>query len=488
MIAQGMKKRNRGGSSGRLSSSSSIGDLTGHAGENAIATVSAPAPGEFNDVATADVVLGLQLELDGPPSPFSRDVEGPASSPHADPVPSLELYLHSVVLRRCRYFAALLSDRWRHAEQEETTPHGKIYRFNLKVSLPSANRHRPFEAHTSVLRLLYTRDFVSSIVTVSGALEILHVALEILFDDCVRACVRFLEAVPWSEDEERMILSVIPYLPQPESADLVSRILPSTDERTSSEEMLHGLVLSAIQAHPSMPSVKAFVARLLKEFPSRDSVGRVLDRGFLANLETVKSLLAEYASPDFRTAGDNDETEAIQRLNLHAALVSTRKLLWLIERMIDMKVADNAVREWSEQTALAVDLQKAFKDEAWRNIAPGLPAYVMRCTSRLANAVAAGSILSDRQVRMRLVKNWLPVLNVCRDVVSPMHSGQKLLQQELEETFLRIISTLPLSDSQDLLQQCLWFSTRNADCPHLISAFNTWFRRANRHQGEENGS
>jgi hypothetical protein len=44
---------------------------------------------------------------------------------------------------------------------------------------------------------------------------------------------------------------------------------------------------------------------------------------------------------------------------------------------------------------------------------------------------------------------------------------------------LRIISTLPMSDAQELLPHCLSFSTRNVeDCPHLVTAFNTWFRRA----------
>ena len=86
------------------------------------------------------------------------------------------------------------------------------------------------------------------------------------------------------------------------------------------------------------------------------------------------------------------------------------------------------------------------------------------------------------QVRMKLVKNWLPVLIVCKDVLSqPTAPNHKTVYMELEETLLRIISTLPMSDAQDLLKQCLSFSTRNVDdCPHLVTAFNTWFRRANR--------
>jgi hypothetical protein len=87
--------------------------------------------------------------------------------------------------------------------------------------------------------------------------------------------------------------------------------------------------------------------------------------------------------------------------------------------------------------------------------------------------------MSCFQVRMKLVKSWLPVLNVCRDIVQPMHFHKSSNCKELEEAFLQIISTLPVTEAQELLQQCLGFSTRNVDdCPHLVAAFRTWFRRA----------
>ncbi|PKI41912.1 hypothetical protein CRG98_037662 [Punica granatum] len=157
--------------------------------------------------------------------------------------------------------------------------------------------------------------------------------------------------------------------------------------------------------------------------------------------------------------------------------------------MIELRVADTAVKEWSDQASFTADLQRAFRDDAWRNIVPGFPALVLRCTSRLANAVASGTILASTLVRTRLVKDWLPVLIVCKDNVSPMLSSHKSLYTELEDTFLSIISTLPLSDAQGLLQQCLSFSTRSVeDCPHLVTAFNTWFRRAARSPLPENNS
>ncbi|KAA8545972.1 hypothetical protein F0562_020577 [Nyssa sinensis] len=291
---------------------------------------------------------------------------------------------------RSKYFAALLSDRWqRDSGDIDPESPSKIYRLNLGVPATIGS----IDHHLTVLRLLYTSDFSSAIDSAAAALSILPVALELLFEDCVTACVQFLEAVPWSEEEERRVLSLIPFLRDDESRELLVRVSPAKND--SCEEMLHGLILTAIHNHPNMAFAKAFVAKLLRDFSSRESAGRVLDRAFETSLKIVKESLEEYSSPDFR--GDHNETEAIQRLNLHTAMTNGRHLLWLVERMIELRVADKAVKEWSNQASFTADLQRAFRDDAWRNIVPGLPAVVLRCTCKLANAVAAGTILAARQ-------------------------------------------------------------------------------------------
>ncbi|KAL3538964.1 hypothetical protein ACH5RR_002330 [Cinchona calisaya] len=435
----------------------------------AASSSASPFCGGFNDSSSADVVLRLYIEKS---SPFVSD-DSESISAVVDQS-DVQIYLHSDVLHRSKYFAALLSGRW----QKDSCPNDAadsptIHRFNLGVSDTPGS----IDYHLTVLQLLYTNDFSAVIDTVSTAISLLAVALELLFEDCVRACVRFLEAVPWTDDEEKKILGLVPFLKEEESQELLARVSPARND--SSEEMLHGLIMSAIHNHPNMAFAKAFVAKLLRDFSSKESARRVLDRAFETSLKIVKESLEEYSSPDFR--GDHNETEAIQRLNLHTAMTNGRHLFWLVERMIELRVADTAVKEWSDQASFTSDLQRAFRDDAWRNIVPGLPAVVLRCTCKLANAVANGNVLAPRQVRMKLVKDWLPVMIICKDNVSPMMASFKSLYQELEETFLRIISTLPMSDAQELLQQCLSFSTRNVDdCPHLINAFTTWFRRANR--------
>ncbi|KAF8674355.1 hypothetical protein HU200_048185 [Digitaria exilis] len=433
----------------------------------------------------ADLLLRLHLD----PSPGEADAELDTKC-HFAAVPGtfLDLHVSSASLLRSRYFAALLSDRW--SPSPSAAGGGRLARLSHSV-VASPSSPRPFHAHVEVLRLLHTLDFAGAIRSPGDALDLLPVALELLFDACVEACIRFLEAVPWSEDEEARVIDVAPLLPADEAADLLARVSPppvvagsssaaGEATRSPSEAMLHGLIHSALDGHPVPAATKAFVAMLLKDYPSRDCVRKVLDDAFHSRLETVKELMGKYASPDFRVAVDSDEREAIQRLNLHSAAWNVKHLYWLIERMVDLRVADNAVTLWSDQAALAADLQKLLNDaDMWRNMTPGLPMLVIRCTLRLANSVVTGETLVPRQVRMKLVRSWLPVLNVCRDIVQPMHFHKSTNCQELEAAFLQIISTLPVPEAQELLQQCLGFSTRNVDdCQHLVAAFKTWFRRA----------
>ncbi|KAK8444283.1 hypothetical protein SEVIR_9G110400v4 [Setaria viridis] len=352
----------------------------------------------------ADLLLRLHLD---PSSPDDADAE-PYPDCHLAAAAGtfLDLHVSSSSLLRSRYFAALLSDRW---SPSPFPPAGG--RLSLAV-VASPSCSRPFHAHVEVLRLLHTLDFAGAIRSPGDALDLLPVALQLLFDACVEACIRFLEAVPWSEDEEARVIDLAPLLPADEAADLLARVSPppvatgptsaaGEAARSPSEAMLHGLIHSAIHGHPVHAATKAFVAMLLKDYPSRDCVHKVLDEAFQSRLETVKELMGKYASPDFRVAVDSDEREAIQRLNLHSAVLNVKHLYWLIERMVDLRVADNAVTLWSDQVALATDLQKLLSDaDMWRNMTPGLPVLVTRCTLRLANSVVTGETLVPRQVSL----------------------------------------------------------------------------------------
>lgn len=350
-----------------------------HPNPNPFPKPSPTAPHSFNDPSSADVLLRLFVD----PSPLDPPATSFSTSPTAQPQDDVVLHLHAHALRRCKYFAALLSDRWQRHPQKDA-----VRNISLRVPpTPGA-----MDARIALLELLYNSDLASAITTVSAALDLLPVASELIFEDCVRFCLRFLEAVPWTQDEETRVLALIPHLSEDEAKDLMARVSGAPD---SSEEMLYGLIL-AVTHNQSMAFVKAFVAKLLREFGSRELVERVMDRAFQTTFKVVKEAMEEYTSPGVR--GNHDETEAIQRINLHTAMTNGKHLLWLVERMIELRVAESAVKEWSEQPAFTADLQRAFRDDAWRNIVPSLPSVLLRCTSRLVNAVATGTILVAAQV------------------------------------------------------------------------------------------
>lgn len=347
--------------------------------------------GGFNDPTTSDVVLRLYVEKS---SPFLSDDDSDFLSPMGQF--DHQIYLHSHVLQRSKYFAALLSDRWRKDSDLNEVGNNAPKIHHLNFGVPAS--YGSVDNHLTVLKLLYASDFSDVIDSASLALSLLPVALQLLFEDCVTACVRFLEAVPWTEEEEKKILSLIPFLSQEESQELLARISPAKND--SSEEMLHELILSATHIRPTMAYAKAFVAKLLRDFSSKESARRVLGRAFELSLRIVKEAFDKYTSPDFRV--DHNETEAIQRLNLHTAMTNGKHLLWLIERMIELKVADTAVMEWSNQAYFTSDLESTFCDDAWRNIVPGLPSVFLRCTCKLANAVATGNIVASKQVLLSI--------------------------------------------------------------------------------------
>ncbi|KAH7439796.1 hypothetical protein KP509_04G077000 [Ceratopteris richardii] len=226
--------------------------------------------------------------------------------------------------------------------------------------------------------------FKGLIKDVSTALSCLPVAAEWLYDECIAACVQ--------------VLDVVTSLQLRESAQLLARITPVNTRAV--HDMLGELVYAAIHSHPNGATVKAFVARLLNDYSSRSTVKLVLDGAFANSLKTVKDSVEEYSSPNVR--GRHDEIEALQRVSLHTASLNSKHLLWLVKRMIELRVADKAVSEWSEQVVFTANLLRVFNDDAWRTIAPSLPALVLRCTFRLASAVATGSMIATCQNIERL--------------------------------------------------------------------------------------
>lgn len=183
----------------------------------------------FEDASTADVILHLQQRQDSSSTLVDQDRSGYESDdlPRAAESGQSEaraLHVHTQVLVQCRYFNALLSERWLERGQESTEDDNQKSK-PIPINL-SVGPGRSYESYVTTIQLLYSKDFMGVIVNVATALSILPIAAELLYDDCISACVRFLEAVPWSKEEERQIVQIVSLLQLEESSQLLARLSP----------------------------------------------------------------------------------------------------------------------------------------------------------------------------------------------------------------------------------------------------------------------
>ena len=210
----------------------------------------------FHNCNSGDVAIRLFFELspfDSSPTtiPTSTSTSTNTNENSIYEGMQTQIYLHSHVLHRSKYFSALLSDCW----QTQTLTQSQSQSQNqtqkpLKLNLGIPPTPTSLQSYRTVLQLLYTPDLSNSIDSVSTALDLLPIALKLLFEDLVKSCVTYLESVPWTEAEEQRVLTIVPFLKQDESQELLSWLSPPTEP----EEMLHSLVSSAINKYPNMAS------------------------------------------------------------------------------------------------------------------------------------------------------------------------------------------------------------------------------------------
>lgn len=183
---------------------------------------------KFDDASTADVILHLQQDechLSEQDKSEDEITDGASKKTVAAGHRGAHVVnVHAHVLTQCRYFDALLSDRWQDRAQtstQEESAKSKPIHINLCV-VPG--RHQ--SSYIATLKLLYTQDFIGTIYNVESALSILPIAAELLYDQCISICLKFLEAVSWTREEERQIVQLVSCLQLEESSPLLARLNP----------------------------------------------------------------------------------------------------------------------------------------------------------------------------------------------------------------------------------------------------------------------
>lgn len=337
-----------------------------------------------------------------------------------------------------------------------------------------------YDYHVKLLRLLYLPidAFWDSLDTVKSAIGILQVAVGFGCEEIAKACVQYLEAIPWEDKEEEEILKTVSKL-GPIAMPILARIQP-VDARATKN-----VLVSAIR----------FATSIGGSCPPFDDNLRTSAQ------EQVEYMLAADADTPLITA--DDEVKSVVKMGLSKICSSFEKELssLLLESDLTSETAEDKIRqclldiEWMSNILPKMDLMKEFVTN-WTEISDkilgviedkkldssmwALKLKVIELTGKVLDAVGYGSVILPAPCRVKLLKTWLPYirkmkplleLKSSKEVEFP-HKMDEDLCRNIEEAIVQLVLALPSNDQAEILTD--WMKTEQVKYPDLSEAFEVW--------------
>ncbi|CAF2039640.1 hypothetical protein HID58_032892 [Brassica napus] len=390
------------------------------------------SPGnQFNDPASSDVKLTLS----------SKDGI------------SITMCVHrQILVAHSRFFAVKLSDRW--SKQQQMAPSSSPY----IVEISDCD---DVEVYIETLMLMYCRDLRKKMMRqdVSRVLGILKVSAAIGFDAGVLSCLEYLEAAPWSEDEECRIASLLSelHLENVGATEVLRRVsVEASQNNGSNDEVLLNLLHIVLEGkdEKARRDMKTLVSKMLRENSSGNDLRK--ESLYLACdgcLHKLKRQFLQAAESDL----ENVDQIARQADNLH----------WILDILIDRQIAEDFLVMWASLSELSdvhgkVPVVHRFE--------------ISRVTARIFVGIGKGQILTPKEVRCLLLRNWLtPFYD---DFAWMKRASKGLDRYVVEDGLSNTILTLPLAWQQEFF--LVWFDRflNSNDCPNIQRGFEVWWRRA----------
>ncbi|KAK4788095.1 hypothetical protein SAY86_019414 [Trapa natans] len=321
------------------------------------------------------------------------------------------------------------------------------------------------EIYVETVGLMYCPEIKQRLIkqSVARVLRILKVAELIGFNQCIKSCLEYLEAVPWvgEEEEEKVVSSVLRLQGETVGVIPVLKRVSSEISNPAPKDTLYHIIDLVLKSNGERGrrEMKNVVLKLLRENSSVPSPHFCHETIYDSCRECVNSLveLFRQAVADMQT-----RDEAAKQIAIEADNVS-----WLLDMLTDCQVADEFATIWVQQQELTALHAKL----------PIVSRYHVSCiTSKLFVGIGRGQILPSKETRLMLLKTWLqPLMDDYRWL---QHGCRSFDQKVVEEGIGRTILTLPLEDQQSILLSWLGSFLKAGDsCPNLQRAFEVWWRR-----------
>ncbi|KAK7410886.1 hypothetical protein VNO78_02083 [Psophocarpus tetragonolobus] len=325
-----------------------------------------------------------------------------------------------------------------------------------------------FDNHDSLTKRLLN-------IGVFRSIDVLEVSAGIMFTKGVLSCLQYLEAVPWTEEEEEKLRSLFTRFKFDEATtrDILGRLyLHDSVDSSSQPNVARQLVWSittCVHAN-ARNELKSLVKGLLCKSSVYEKNHLDLSKEDLYSvcrscLDSLISLMEEASdtiSPERLTKKDRNKP-LIERISRQIDNIN-----WLLEIMLDGQIAEDFVNTWADQQQLV---------KMHNNASPMIRYELSRVSAILFVAMATRKLQCRLEARSGLLETWFRPMLLDFGWLQRCRRGLdiKVLQEAMGQTLL----TLPLNQQYILFME--WFrhfSSHGTECPNLSKAFQIWWRRS----------
>ncbi|KAL3721469.1 hypothetical protein ACJRO7_033897 [Eucalyptus globulus] len=326
------------------------------------------------------------------------------------------------------------------------------------------------------IELMFEDDITKRLLKIGvyRCIDILEVSAGIVFKRGISSCLKYLEAVPWTEEEEEKLRSLFTRFnfDNVTTKDILSRLY-MLDSENSQQNLAKQLVFSITKCTDA--NARNELKSLVKGLLCKSSV-YLKDHADLnkedlygvceACLDSLVSLLEEasgFAATHKTPSKDETSRPLIERISRQVDNIN-----WLLEILLDRQMAEEFVEIWTDQGSLL----------KMHEIASPMVRYELsRVSANLFIAMGTRRLHCHSEVRAGLFQAWFGPMLLDFGWLQRCRKGLeiKLLEEAMGQTLL----TIPLKQQYALFME--WFrcfSKHGSECPNLSKAFQIWWRRS----------
>lgn len=294
-----------------------------------------------------------------------------------------------------------------------------------------------------------------------------------MFRRCVSSCLKYLEAVPWTEEEEEKLRSLFTRFKFDEatSRDMLARLhsQQSTDTLQNLARQLVSSITTCSDAN-ARNELKSLVKGLLcKSSVYEKEQPDINKEDFYAVCQSCMSVLHNL----FEEASDSFPHERMTKKEMGRPLIAriskqVDNINFLLEILLDRQMAEEFVDLWVNQGNLLKLHERA---------SPMVRYELSRVSAILFIAMGTRKLHCCSEARSGLLQAWFGPMLLDFGWLQRCRKG--LDMKALEEAMGQTLLTLPLKQQYVLFME--WFrcfSRNGSECPNLSKAFQIWWRRS----------